>query len=92
MVFAGCEKEAFCLLALKQSERCCDSHSCFFSFVSLAVGPIWKHPLAYYYGIYLTILLVHRDNRDFHSCKKKYGADWDKYCKLVRYSIFPGIY
>lgn len=46
----------------------------------------------YFYVIYFGILLVHRDLRDDHSCKLKYGAAWDQYCKIVPYRMIPYIY
>ncbi|KIM25765.1 hypothetical protein M408DRAFT_203827 [Serendipita vermifera MAFF 305830] len=49
-------------------------------------------PLTYFYIIYFTVLLVHRQRRDDHNCKVKYGADWDEYMKRVPSRIIPGIY
>ncbi|GLC33514.1 hypothetical protein PLESTB_000083300 [Pleodorina starrii] len=46
----------------------------------------------YFYCIYFAALLVHRERRDEHSCRLKYGKDWDKYCALVRYRIIPYLY
>ena len=37
-------------------------------------------------------LAVHRDLRDGHACKLKYGKDWDEYCSKVKYRIIPYIY
>jgi Delta14-sterol reductase len=51
-----------------------------------------SHLLPYFYVIYLTILLVHRERRDHTACAAKYGADWDLYCQRVRWRIFPGVY
>lgn len=48
--------------------------------------------LPYFYIIYFTILLVHRERRDHVHCAAKYGADWDRYCEKVRWRILPGIY
>jgi protein-S-isoprenylcysteine O-methyltransferase Ste14 len=48
--------------------------------------------LPYFYIIYFTILLVHRERRDHVTCAAKYGADWDAYCAKVRWRILPGIY
>lgn len=48
--------------------------------------------LPYFYVIYITILLIHRERRDHSACRKKYGADWDAYCRKVPWRIFPGIY
>ncbi|SOV06722.1 probable ERG24 - C-14 sterol reductase [Ustilago sp. UG-2017a] len=49
-------------------------------------------PIPYFYVAYFAVLLVHRQLRDDGACQKKYGKDWDKYCKLVRSRIIPGIY
>jgi hypothetical protein len=35
---------------------------------------------------------VHRDMRDEHACRLKYGKDWDKYCSIVKYRIIPLVY
>ena len=42
--------------------------------------------------IYFTILLVLRERRDHRMCAAKDGADWDAYCKRVRWRMFPGLY
>eukprot|EP00062_Callorhinchus_milii_P013085 gi/632960809/ref/XP_007896410.1/ PREDICTED: lamin-B receptor [Callorhinchus milii] len=52
----------------------------------------FNHVLPYFYVIYFTCLLIHREARDEHQCRKKYGVAWDKYCQQVRYRIFPYIY
>ncbi|XP_036405784.1 delta(14)-sterol reductase LBR isoform X2 [Megalops cyprinoides] len=52
----------------------------------------FTHILPYYYVIYFTCLLIHRDARDEAQCRKKYGSAWDEYCREVRYRIFPKIY
>ncbi|HXH18335.1 MAG TPA: hypothetical protein VNJ07_04555 [Chitinophagales bacterium] len=46
----------------------------------------------YFYVTYLTILLVHRVNRDDRKCSLKYGIYWDEYRKLVPWKILPGVY
>ncbi|KAI9263194.1 ergosterol biosynthesis ERG4/ERG24 [Phascolomyces articulosus] len=46
----------------------------------------------YFYAIYFGILLIHRERRDDHQCRIKYGKDWDKYCSIVKARIIPGIY
>jgi hypothetical protein len=51
-----------------------------------------SRPLPYFYFVYLTILLVHRERRDHAACAAKYGADWTRYCEKVRYRILPGVY
>ncbi|XP_016149244.1 lamin-B receptor-like isoform X1 [Sinocyclocheilus grahami] len=52
----------------------------------------FNHLIPYFYLIYLFTLLVHRNARDEHQCRKKYGSAWEEYCKAVPYRIFPGIY
>lgn len=49
-------------------------------------------PIPYFYVVYFAILLVHRQLRDDEACKKKYGTDWDTYCKRVPYRIIPYVY
>lgn len=64
----------------------------------LLMGLAWCLPVGtdciipYFYSIYFTILLIHRQMRDDAKCSAKYGKDWDKYCKIVKYRIFPYIY
>jgi Delta14-sterol reductase len=48
--------------------------------------------LPYFYIIYFTILLVHRERRDHETCATKYGKDWDAYCAKVKYRIVPAVY
>jgi delta14-sterol reductase/lamin-B receptor len=48
--------------------------------------------IPYFYPIYFAILLLHREWRDGKHCAAKYGADWDRYTKKVRWRIIPGIY
>uniref|UniRef100_A0A8C5E4T9 Delta(14)-sterol reductase TM7SF2 n=1 Tax=Gouania willdenowi TaxID=441366 RepID=A0A8C5E4T9_GOUWI len=52
----------------------------------------FSHLLPYFYVIYFTILLIHREDRDERQCKAKYGLAWDSYCQRVPYRIFPYIY
>ncbi|CAO3663389.1 unnamed protein product [Umbelopsis ramanniana] len=49
-------------------------------------------PIPYFYAIYFTVLLVHRERRDDEKCHKKYGKDWEKYCEIVKSRILPGVY
>jgi len=46
----------------------------------------------YFYGIYFTSLDLHRCWRDHNECKKKYGDDWDRYCKKVPYVFIPYVF
>jgi len=53
---------------------------------------LFAAPLPYFYFIYFTILLVHRERRDHHRCLEKYGSDWQLYCEKVPWRIVPGVY
>ena len=52
----------------------------------------WGMIITYFYTIYFTVLLVHREMRDEEKCIRKYGKDWDEYRKKVPYRILPGVY
>ncbi|KAI1497722.1 putative C-14 sterol reductase [Biscogniauxia marginata] len=52
----------------------------------------WGLPFTYFYVLYFAILLIHRERRDDAMCSKKYGEDWEKYKKIVRWRILPGVY
>ncbi|KAH0513633.1 Lamin-B receptor [Microtus ochrogaster] len=52
----------------------------------------FNHLLPYFYVIYFTLLLFHREARDEHQCKRKYGLAWEKYCQRVPYRILPYVY
>jgi steroid 5-alpha reductase family enzyme len=52
----------------------------------------FSHPLPYFYPVYFTILLLHREWRDNSMCQEKYGKDWTTYCQKVRWRIVPGVY
>ena len=47
--------------------------------------------LPYFYVCFFIIVLIHRASRDMEKCAKKYGADWERYCKAVPYIFVPGI-
>lgn len=53
---------------------------------------LFGSPLPWFYPIYFAILLIHRERRDHHFCQNKYGEDWDRYCKRVRWRILPYVY
>ena len=65
---------------------------------ALMMGLAWclpcgfGHVLPYFYIIYFTILLVHREWRDNLTCQAKYGADWDVYRQKVPWRIVPWVY
>lgn len=48
--------------------------------------------IPYFYFFFFLTHLLHRAKRDNERCSKKYGKDWDKYCKLVPYTFIPYIY
>ncbi|KAJ3084326.1 C-24(28) sterol reductase [Quaeritorhiza haematococci] len=48
--------------------------------------------IPFFYPCFFVIVLVHRVTRDMERCKKKYGADWDDYCKRVPWIFVPYVY
>ena len=50
------------------------------------------HFLPYFYVTYFAGLLIHRQLRDEHHCREKYGEDWGEYCKIVKWRLVPGVY
>jgi len=48
--------------------------------------------LPYFYIVYFTILLVHRERRDHDRCAAVYGEDWRSYCRTVPWRIVPRVY
>uniref|UniRef100_A0A8C2WK91 Delta(14)-sterol reductase TM7SF2 n=1 Tax=Cyclopterus lumpus TaxID=8103 RepID=A0A8C2WK91_CYCLU len=52
----------------------------------------FSHLLPYFYVVYFTVLLIHREARDERQCRAKYGLAWDSYCRRVPYRIFPYVY
>lgn len=52
----------------------------------------WGMVFTYFYILYFGVLLIHRDGRDDEKCSRKYGEDWEKYKKIVRWRIIPYIY
>ncbi|XP_026573508.1 delta(14)-sterol reductase [Pseudonaja textilis] len=52
----------------------------------------FTHILPYFYILYFTLLLAHRDARDEHQCRRKYGLAWQEYCRRVPYRIVPYLY
>lgn len=63
--------------------------------LEIALAFFWTLPalfsnlIAWFYVIFLTILLVHRSYRDDERCAKKYGRYWDTYCEHVPNKIIP---
>lgn len=64
----------------------------------LMMGLAWclpcglTHVIPYFYIVFFTILLIHRQLRDEGHCRDKYGKDWDRFCGIVRWRLIPGIY
>ncbi|KAF3769519.1 ERG4/ERG24 ergosterol biosynthesis protein [Cryphonectria parasitica EP155] len=52
----------------------------------------WGMIFTYFYVVYFAVLLIHRDGRDDEKCHRKYGEDWEKYKKVVRWRIVPYVY
>jgi delta14-sterol reductase len=52
----------------------------------------WGAIFTYFYMVYFAVLLIHRDRRDDEKCSRKYGEDWEKYKKIVRWRIVPYVY
>lgn len=46
----------------------------------------------YFYFLYFAPLLLNRERRDNAMCRRKYGADWDRYCEKVPWRIVPFVY
>ena len=44
------------------------------------------------YIVYFAVLLIHRQSRDDDKCAMKYGDDWSRYKKIVRWKIVPYLY
>ncbi len=63
--------------------------ACAISWTAPVAGSNWK---GYAYVFFLFALLIQRTYRDDERCAKKYGGDWIKYCELVPYKIFPGVF
>ncbi|PWY95022.1 ERG4/ERG24 ergosterol biosynthesis protein [Aspergillus sclerotioniger CBS 115572] len=52
----------------------------------------WGLIFTYFYVLYFAILLIHRERRDDAMCAAKYGEDWEKYSRTVRWRILPWVY
>ncbi|PWY66738.1 sterol reductase/lamin B receptor [Aspergillus heteromorphus CBS 117.55] len=62
-----------------------------FSFCSCAACG-FTHLLPWSYLIFMTVLLAHRSWRDDRRCSEKYGAQWMKYCEVVRWRLVPFVF
>lgn len=52
----------------------------------------WGMVITYFYVVYFTILLLHREMRDEEKCMRKYGKDWEEYRRKVPWRILPYVY
>jgi 7-dehydrocholesterol reductase len=48
--------------------------------------------LPLFYASFLTVLLIHRAQRDEEKCLDKYGDGYREYMRRVPYKIIPGVY
>ena len=48
--------------------------------------------LPYFYVMFFVVMILHRAHRDIVRCRKKYGADWDRYSKEVPYLFIPKVF
>ncbi|PUU74558.1 ergosterol biosynthesis ERG4/ERG24 family-domain-containing protein [Tuber borchii] len=48
--------------------------------------------LPWWYAVFMTALLLQRCVRDHSRCLGKYGEDWEKYCRRVKWKLIPGVY
>ncbi len=52
----------------------------------------FNHFLPFFYVTFFVIMIAHRAIRDIARCRKKYGEDWDEYCKQVPWIFVPFIF
>jgi delta24(24(1))-sterol reductase len=51
----------------------------------------FHHFLPYLYVCFFVPMIAHRARRDFIRCRRKYGADWDRYCREVPWTFIPRV-
>jgi delta24(24(1))-sterol reductase len=52
----------------------------------------FRHVLPFFYPAFFLGMILHRAWRDVRRCRRKYGADWDRYTATVKYLFVPGVY
>jgi len=50
------------------------------------------HEQPWTHSMFFIPFLMHREYRDEHRMKKKYGPTYEEYCRIAKYRIFPFIY
>lgn len=60
--------------------------------LSWCLATWFQTPLTFYYSLYFATLLLHRQQRDEHKCRMKYGENWEEYERKVPYKIIPYVY
>ena len=48
--------------------------------------------LPYFYVVFFVAMILHRARRDVARCRRKYGADWDRYTREVPYLFIPKVF
>ena len=51
----------------------------------------WGMIFTYLYVVHVSVLLTYRELRDEEKFRRKYGNDWEKYCKNVPWKTLPSI-
>jgi delta24(24(1))-sterol reductase len=52
----------------------------------------FEHFLPYFYVTFFLGMILHRASRDVARCRRKYGADWDRYTSEVPYLFIPYVF
>ena len=52
----------------------------------------FDHFLPYFYVVFFALMVLHRASRDIARCRRKYGADWDRYREAVPYLFIPKVF
>lgn len=48
--------------------------------------------LPFFYPAFFLGMILHRASRDIARCRRKYGADWERYCREVPALFVPGLF